>query len=136
MLRCLFFLAFLSAVAILSPRSAWASCGDWLAHQEPLEVVAPAGPADGTFVDRLQVEFNGPEQPIAPQGCHGPLCKQSPMGAIPDPILPVSERQHYETAFLTAFDHRTAPFNWDVVEDARLLLSSGIEYRIDRPPQA
>jgi len=132
MLRCLLLSAFLVALVVLSPQSAWASCGDWLAHPKPVEVAEPSGLVDTA----VKVDFRLSKTPRVPQRCRGPLCKQSPLGSFPEPISSVSERYHHETACLSRPGDQMASLQWDLIEDAQLLLPGGMLFRIDRPPQA
>lgn len=132
MLRCLPLAAFLTALAVLSPQSAWASCGDWLAHPESVEVAEPSSVIDVAS----DVDFRFSKAPRVPQRCRGPLCKQSPLGSFPEPTSPVSERYHHETACLSGPGHQLAILQWGLIEDAQLLLPGGVMFRIDRPPQA
>lgn len=129
-------------MAIPPSQSAWASCGDWLAHPEPIEAAQSETVANGHIAGDLQDDWDmlrgpiAPNGPTAPYGCRGPLCRQSPMGSLPEPVSPVSERYHYETACLARAYEGTAELKWARVENGRVHLGGGISFRIDRPPQA
>ena len=130
MLRCGIFIALLVPFAGgLAPRTASASCGDWLAHSEQ--------PVTHASYDAARQASPSPTTPPAtPNRCTGPRCGRSPMSPIPAPTDPAVKRFHQESAFMFASSTEESCLNARFVVELDLVLPSGHPLSIYRPPKS
>ncbi|MCC9642835.1 hypothetical protein LOC71_11160 [Rhodopirellula sp. JC740] len=140
----LFLLALFALAGVLAPRSAEASCGDWLQHPtSPSEPSISASAAGGHVAnaddDAASEAFSSqghsqPNRPVPP--CSGPLCSKLPSLPLPAPMPPLPVRSHQEAAWL---ELRPAEILRSFAlrdTEAPLTLREGFQQGIDRPPQS
>jgi len=130
-------LRFPSAIVLLlvfggvsAPRTAMASCGDWLAHPQ---TVVDDGKVETARVGEAQVSTHSPAMP---RTCNGPLCKQSPQGPIPSPTAPTTEPFHQQLACTLRQSRNDSLLQAGFIAEPDLYLPSGNPLSIDRPPQS
>ncbi|PHQ33859.1 hypothetical protein [Rhodopirellula bahusiensis] len=133
---------------VLTPRSAEASCGDWLQHSGGTSMVT-SNQSSVRFSERQTGEPGAPSsheltegsqgvagQPVPAKPCDGPLCGQLPTLPIPAPMLPSAERPQHDAVWKEAsLRVRVGQFVRRSQEEAADV-QQGFLMGIDRPPQA
>lgn len=119
-------------LGVCAPRSAHATCGDWLQHAAPTQHVAAVN-AD-MMDDKSSADGASSSVPAEP--CHGPLCRQSPSGPGPLPASPSMERHHHDVAWMNQESSvvHARDAEWSVMEAS--FVPVGYKMGIERPPQS
>ena len=122
------------ATGVFAPRSARATCGDWLAHPSGTTQSNPSG-TDLSGEDDSGAAGSRSAVGLPAEPCRGPGCRQAPAAPLPLPSLPMPEQTQHELAcLLDSSISRPVPAAWEN-DHARLQHLRGHKSDVYRPPR-
>jgi hypothetical protein len=125
------------AVQGVTARTAWATCGDWLAHSGDMQISAENANASGAHSGQSarKQDSSTARLPIS-KPCNGPYCRSAPFPSAPASPVSISLPSDRLLVVANADVELTSSSRFQSVREPDACPTPGFKERIEHPPRA